>query len=586
MSPQKHTPFRTEPNETKIIMRRNCKEELHCSCCRFNKDEDERSFLKTTSRSCGGGGGGSGGSGESGSRSRLKRKQRGNFDGKKRGGGIYGFLSSSSSSLIFLLFFFVFFFVCDTMKEVRGEEETTTTSNRINACGMNLLENVNDTVNANFNTRLEGLTLTVAAIWDPGYVSIEGEAAPTRTRDYPDVYCTDCGSQLSGYNFDVFEKMASLGNFKTNWTIFGDVDSSRGETYEQMALNFTRDFDVSGQWWSDTARRRSIGVSCGYYHTDVTRMLTVLETTGSDTFSLLMLFAPFQSYIWLVLFAAFLLVSTALVYIEHDFHTDSKRVNFKDELCRSLWNTWCRFACGGDAHDPRTHLGQLVQGSYGFLRLIVVALYGASLTSILIEDANTSGTIKTMSELRAAGGKAIMFEGDPLKSRILAQNPWLIPEDVSRGEILNTTDFRALLDKYGSEAVILSAPDALTVAQNSDLCDVIVSGVAISAGGGFITSYDDCLSDLNFVFDSLLMTMESDGTLDYITASYANKKCTSVIKTESPKSKYQVGLFRISGIFVLGSAVLVGVSVLSKLHQVADGVASKSRAKESGQTEG
>ena len=238
VSPQKHTPFRTEPNETKIIMRRNCKEELRCSCCRFNKDEDERSFLKTTSRSCGGGGGGSGGSGESGSRSRLKRKQRGNFDGKKRGGGIYGFLSSSSSSssssLIFLLFFFVFFFVCDTMKEVRGEEETTTTSNRINACEMNLLENVNDTVNANFNTRLEGLTLTVAAIWDPGYVSIEGEAAPTRTRDYPDVYCTDCGSQLSGYNFDVFEKMASLGNFKTNWTIFGDVDSSRGETYEQF----------------------------------------------------------------------------------------------------------------------------------------------------------------------------------------------------------------------------------------------------------------------------------------------------------------------------------------------------------------
>ena len=57
VSPQKHTPFRTEPNETKIIMRRNCKEELRCSRCRFNKDEDERSFLKTTSRSCGGGGG-------------------------------------------------------------------------------------------------------------------------------------------------------------------------------------------------------------------------------------------------------------------------------------------------------------------------------------------------------------------------------------------------------------------------------------------------------------------------------------------------------------------------------------------------
>ena len=527
-------------------------------------------------------------SSRAGGRGRRKRK------GKGGGGRIPFRAKNDGKSFLFSLFWVVFFFIVvvspASWSEVRGETTTTTTTTttlaeRLDACALNLLDDVNSTVNSNFNTRLEGLTLSVAAIWDPGYVSIEGEAAPTRTKDYPDVYCTDCGSRLSGYNFDVFEKMASLGNFKTNWTIFGDVDSSRGETYEQMALNFTRDFDVSGQWWSDTARRRSIGVSCGYYHTDVTRMLTVLETTGSDTFSLFMLFAPFQSYIWLVLFAAFLLVSTALVYIEHDCSIDSKQVNFKDELCRSLWNTWCRFACGGDAHDPRTHLGQLVQGSYGFLRLIVVALYGASLTSILIEDANTSGTIKTMTELREAGGRAIMFAGDPLKSRILAQNPWLVAEDVPRGEILSTTDFRALLDKYNSVAVILSSPDALTVAQNSDLCDIVVTGVAISAGGGFITSYDDCLSDLNLIFDSLLMTMESDGTLDYITASYANKKCTSVIETESAKSKYQVGLFRISGIFVLGSCVLAGVSVLSGLQKVARCAASKSRSEEGEQTE-
>ena len=527
-------------------------------------------------------------SSRAGGRGRRKRK------GKGGGGRILFRAKNDGKSFLFSLFWVVFFFVVVVVSparwsEVRGETTTTTTTTtlaeRLDVCALNLLDDVNSTVNSNFNTRLEGLTLNVAAIWDPGYVSIEGEAAPTRTKDYPDVYCTNCGSRLSGYNFDVFEKMATLGNFKTNWTIFGDVDSSRGETYEDMALNFTRDFDVSGQWWSDTARRRSIGISCGYYHTDVTRMLTVLETTGSDSFSLLMLFAPFQSYIWLALFAAFLLVSTALVYIEHDFSIDSKQVNFKDELSRSLWNTWCRFACGGDARDPRTHLGQLVQGSYGFLRLIVVALYGASLTSILIEDANTSGTIKTMAELREAGGRAIMFGGDPLKSRILAQNPWLVAEDVPRSEILSTTDFRALLDKYNSVAVILSSPDALTVAQNSDLCDVVVTGVAISAGGGFITSYDDCLSDLNLIFDSLLMTMESDGTLDYITASYANKKCTSVIETESAKSKYQVGLFRISGIFILGSCALAGVSVLSGLQKVARCAASKSHSEEGEQTE-
>jgi hypothetical protein len=179
---------------------------------------------------------------------------------------------------------------------------------RLDACALNLLDGVNissSETSEDLVSRLDGLTLTVAAIWDPGYVSIEGEAAPTRTRDYPDVYCTDCGSQLSGYNFDVFEKMASLGNFKTNWTIFGDVDSSRGETYEQMALNFTRDFDVSGQWWSDTARRRSIGISCGYYHTDITRILTVSKQAGSggkiDYFSFL---APLSWQVWLTLIFA------------------------------------------------------------------------------------------------------------------------------------------------------------------------------------------------------------------------------------------------------------------------------------------
>ena len=113
MSHKKHTPLLKEffitakknrtKNETKIIMRRNCKEELCCSRCRFNKDDDERSFLKPTSRSCGGGGGGSG-SGESGSRSRLKRKQRGNLMARKRGRNLW------FSFLLFFFFFFFFFF--------------------------------------------------------------------------------------------------------------------------------------------------------------------------------------------------------------------------------------------------------------------------------------------------------------------------------------------------------------------------------------------------------------------------------------------------------------------------------------------
>ena len=531
-------------------MRRNCKEELCCSCCRFNKDEDERSFLKTTSRSCGGGGG-SGGSGESGSRSRLKRKQRGNFDGKKRGGGIYGFLSSSSSSLIFLLFFFVFFFVCDNMKEVRGEEETTTTSNRINACGMNLLENVNDTVNANFNTRLEGLTLTVAAIWDPGYVSIEGEAAPTRTRDYPDVYCTDCGSKLSGYNFDVFEKMASLGNFKTNWTIFGDVDSSRGETYEQMALNFTRDFDVSGQWWSDTARRRSIGISCGYYHTDITRILTVSKQAGSggkiDYFSFL---APLSWQVWLTLIS--FLVGYALLYLFFE-HPHFNLPTFKASAARSIFLS---FECltGGFVAEPVTKTGMVLQSVFSFCTLGFSSLYTAALTSILIEEAISTMAINTLNDLQEAGGRAIMFTGDPLKSRILAQNPWLIATDVARSEILATKKIDDLLSKYGSQAVILSSADAGTLVQQATNCDASANGIVLAAGGGFITNYDDCHSDITHIFDTILLGMEADGVLDEILNKYSTDTCDA--NASASKIDYTIALDKTAGIFIILSCVV------------------------------
>ena len=468
------------------------------------------------------------------------------------------------SSFIFL-YYSVLLLLLLLLSSAFGEEDLTQQfSERLDVCSMNLLDgvNVSSILGVNpINERLAGKTLSVAAMWDPGYVSIEGGVAPARTKVYPDVYCTDCGSQLSGYNFEVFEKMAEIGNFKTNWTIFGDIDDSRGETYEQLALNFTRDFDVSGNWWSDTARRRSIGISCGYYHTDVTRMLTVLQIEGRETFSLFMLFAPFQSYIWIVLLGVFLLVSTAFVMIDHDFDL-STISDFWGNLVQSMWNNWTRFACGGDSRDQRSNTGKIVQVSFGFVRLVIVALYGASLTSILIEEANTSGTIKTMSDLQNAGGKVIMFNGDPLKPRILSQNPWLIVTDVPRGEILSSTNFGSLLDKYDSDAVILAAPDAATVAQQSDVCDVLVTGVVIQAGGGFITSFDNCLSDVNFILDSILMSMESDGTLDYITASYANKKCTSVIPTTTAVSKYQIGLFRVSGIFILGGCALVGVTIL------------------------
>lgn len=425
---------------------------------------------------------------------------------------------------------------------------------RLDACALNLLDGVNissSETSEDLVSRLDGLTLTVAAIWDPGYVSIEGEAAPTRTRDYPDVYCTDCGSQLSGYNFDVFEKMASLGNFKTNWTIFGDVDSSRGETYEQMALNFTRDFDVSGQWWSDTARRRSIGISCGYYHTDITRILTVSKQAGSggkiDYFSFL---APLSWQVWLTLIS--FLVGYALLYLFFE-HPHFNLPTFKASAARSIFLS---FECltGGFVAEPVTKTGMVLQSVFSFCTLGFSSLYTAALTSILIEEAISTMAINTLNDLQEAGGRAIMFTGDPLKSRILAQNPWLIATDVARSEILATKKIDDLLSKYGSQAVILSSADAGTLVQQATNCDASANGIVLAAGGGFITNYDDCHSDITHIFDTILLGMEADGVLDEILNKYSTDTCDA--NASASKIDYTIALDKTAGIFIILSCVV------------------------------
>ena len=492
-------------------------------------------------------------SSRAGGRGRRKRK------GKGGGGRILFRAKNDGKSFLFSLFWVVFFFFVVVVSparwsEVRGETTTTTTTTlaeRLDACALNLLDDVNNTVNSNFNTRLEGLTLNVAAIWDPGYVSIEGEAAPTRTKDYPDVYCTNCGSRLSGYNFDVFEKMATLGNFKTNWTIFGDVDSSRGETYEDMALNFTRDFDVSGQWWSDTARRRSIGISCGYYHTDITRILTVSKQAGSggkiDFFSFL---APLSWQVWLTLIS--FLLGYALLYLFFE-RPHFNLPTFKASVARSLFLS---FECltGGFVAEPVTKTGMVLQSVFSFCTLGFSSLYTATLTSILIEEAVSAMAINTLDDLQQAGGRAIMFTGDPLKPRILAQNPWLIATDVARSEILATKKIDDLLGKYGSQAVILSSADADTLVQQATYCDASANGIVLAAGGGFITNYEDCHSDITHVFDTILLGMEADGVLDEILNKYSKDTCDAT--ASATKIDYTIALDKTAGIFIVLSCVV------------------------------
>jgi hypothetical protein len=318
-----------------------------------------------------------------------------------------------------------------------------------------------------------------------------------------------------------------------------------------MALNFTRDFDVSGQWWSDTARRRSIGISCGYYHTDITRILTVSKQAGSsgkiDFFSFL---APLSWQVWLTLIS--FLLGYALLYLFFE-RPHFNLPTFKASAARSLFLS---FECltGGFVAEPVTKTGMVLQSVFSFCTLGFSSLYTAALTSILIEEAVSAMAINTLDDLQQAGGRAIMFTGDPLKPRILAQNPWLIATDVARSEILATKKIDDLLGKYGSQAVILSSADAGTLVQQATYCDASANGIVLAAGGGFITNYADCHSDITHVFDTILLGMEADGVLDEILNKYSKDTCDAT--ASATKIDYTIALDKTAGIFIVLSCVV------------------------------
>jgi len=209
---------------------------------------------------------------------------------------------------------------------------------------------------------------------------------------------------------------------------------------------------------------------------------------------------------------------------------------------------------GGFIEEPKTSTGMALQGVSGFCMLGFVSIYTAALTSILIEEAIGSVAINSMENLQTAGSHAIMFQGDPLKPRISAQYPWLIPTEVPRSEILATTNIKELLNKYNSKAVIVATPDSETIVQGVSACDATTTGVVLYSGGGFITNYNNCHADLSAFFDSILLGMEANGTIDEISSTYKKENCDPTASASTVD--YSIALGQTAGIFLVAVFVL------------------------------
>ena len=150
-------------------------------------------------------------------------------------------MKTAARGMVALLFFEVLvsqFFLCANAMLIVND-----------TCELKILEgisSVTDTLGIEMKRRLEGKTLNVISHWDSGYVYIKDFPTPQYKRPYPDIVCTNgCVEEggLSRLNYETFMKVAELGGFAVNWTLQRDVSGENNETYTELALKFTNDYD-------------------------------------------------------------------------------------------------------------------------------------------------------------------------------------------------------------------------------------------------------------------------------------------------------------------------------------------------------
>ena len=405
-----------------------------------------------------------------------------------------------------------------------------------------------------------GETINVGVIWDPGVVKADAVASTDTTTPSPFAVCEGnaaCGDYLDGPDYAIFQEVAQRGGFTANWTLFRDKLGT--ETYDNLVTNITLNYDVSGQWWTDSSARRAMGIASSQYFQDLSRMLVVKKTVQTKTFQPDLLLKPFTWQAWVMFLSLTTFHAMCYYYLEFEYFKQ-EIPHFWEGFMTSLWLSWERFTSGLDA-EPRSPHAKILQAIWGMCTLCFTALYTASLAALIIEVSTSNSAINSMNDLRSAGSTAVMFQNDPLIPQMQIAYDWLTIVEKPRTDILAVQDLDAFLTSAGAYALLIPATDAYKVVQSSPDCSVTETAMALQSGGGFVAHYSGCAENFLWNIDTILMEMAADGTIDRIKSRYATLKCAS--DDSATTISYQLGIEQTVGIVVAGAALMIFVLVVS-----------------------
>ena len=402
---------------------------------------------------------------------------------------------------------------------------------------------------------------------------------------YPDVFycapwlsdrkCDEHGG-LQGRDYEVMEAIANRGGFKVEWALTRDLSPTFNERFTPLSVNFTTDsrFDMLANWWTDTEERRKLGLVVGHHHTDASRVLIVKRSDDDKGIDYTLMIRPFSPSVWYALLSVLMLHSVFMLFTEHPNWKDdellgkTRVMRFVNGSFSELWISFERLNNGGNHHErPKTNNGRLLMSVFGLFTLLIVSLYTAKLAAIIVvQDSRAGSQIRSLEDLKERGGRVLMFEGEPMRNRMMSAHPYLKVTEAANMGTMKTTKLSALMNAHDAYAVILPNVIARNAVRNDNNCDVLITNNVQISGGGFMGSLRGCTHRINLVLDGLLMEIENDGTLDAIERKFQNTDtCISGPNEDASNDDSSLTMYQMFASFavIAGGMIFVFANVLA-----------------------
>lgn len=412
-------------------------------------------------------------------------------------------------------------------------------------------------------TAFEGQKLNVAIGDEPNYVNFSDESR------------TSINSEDLGIAVKIFDEISKRGKFtwKDSFALEGSPPS--GTTYTELLDWSVNTYDVSVNYWTDTAERNSMGISFphGWYDASLIIVGTkdddsLLTTSVFDPISWM---APFTGYVWLAIVAT--LVFTAIIGLIVEGRAAKRTIYapFKNSIISAFFSYVHQAFLTFTGHLeilPRTHAGQIVSFSMSFFAMLLLASYTANLASFLvIEKTNLALQVNTVNDIVQLGKSMCVWGTTAAETVIRDTFPTVILADdfKSDKEVL-----QGVKEGQCNYAIVSLASYELykgMEAVNKD-CDLVRIGRPFrNTKGGFATQSDAgtfCTSLVRDMLHAHLRIMETEGFIDDAWKDYYKERhdiddesCSSDnIESSTKETSDTLNITNLGGVFLFHGVLL------------------------------